>query len=103
MDANEKAQRLMLVTDIKFRLDNKTGELIESEHLIPQEKMDEAMAMTDEEFKQRIKDQQKRIHALGYNKDFYMRAAYYAYVVNALNPLSFDAFVENVMDHIESL
>lgn len=97
MDANEKAQRLMLVTDIKFRLDNKTGELIESEQPIPQEKMDEAMAMSKEEFESR--NELKRFSAMAseMSKNFAVQCAYHAYALGEMNPISIEDFVFDVL------
>lgn len=94
MNVDEKAQRLMLVTDIKFRLDNKTGEIVESEQPIDQAVIDEAMSMPQEEFESRNKRRQIQEEVKLLSKTKEMRLAYFAYRLDKDAPKTFQQFVQ---------
>lgn len=100
MDANEKAQRLALLTNIKFRLDNITGDIIESDEPIPQSVIDEAMAMSDAEFKLRSNREKRKIFVSELRLNYSVRAAYKAFRVS--NPeVSLNDFIKQVVDEVE--
>lgn len=101
MDPNEIAQRLALVTDIKFRVDNVTGDLIESEAPIDAEIMKQALEMPVEEFKQRSEDLRRANVVPEYIHNVPMRAAYMAYALQ--NPdVTFEQFVRQAIDAVEN-
>jgi len=101
MDANEKAQRLALITNVKFRLDNKTGEVAESDSTISDAVMREAMDMPDKEFKQRIKAQRKKATVSQYANDLSIRCAFKAYLESKPDAV-FEDFVGSVIDQLEA-
>lgn len=102
MNANEKAQRLALVTNVKFRLDNKTGDIVESELPVLDEVVKEAMEMPDEVFKARVSEQKKQGEINRLLNDVGVRCAYKAYYEANPTGMSFDVFVSGVLDDIES-
>lgn len=102
MNAREKAQRLMLVTDIKFRLDNVTGNIVESEQPIDQAVIDEAMNMPKEEYESLLESQRRDNIVEQLRQDYGMQASYEAYVLAGGVGL-FDNFARLVVDRVENL
>lgn len=103
MTPNEKAQRLALLTDIKFQIHNVTGELLSSESPIDQAIIDQAMNMTDDEFKKRIYAQRKQVLVREYRNNLPIRCAYKSYIISNPLGMSFDDFVGSVLDDLEQI
>ena len=99
MDANEKSKRLMLVTDIKFRLD-KDGNIVESDRQIAQAVIDQAMNMPKAEYEQRIESQRRDGIVAQLRNDYGMQAAYIAYQ-SASGSGTFDEFARIAVDAVE--
>lgn len=100
MNPNQKAQRLMLLTDIKFQLDNKSGELVWSETPIADELIKQAMSMPDDEFEKRLELQRRNNIVKQLNNDYAMKASYSAYS-KANGDLNLDQFIRLQVDLVE--
>lgn len=99
MDANEIAQRLMLVTNIRFKVD-KDGNMIESDEPISDEIVKEALNMSDEVFKSRLENQRRNNILEIMRYDIGLRAAYKVYKIS--NPdIEFNVFARLVINEIE--
>lgn len=100
MDNNEKAQRLMLVTNVKFSLDNKTGEIVESDEPIDQAVIDEAMNMPKAEYESRLENQRRDNIVAQLISEYSMQAAFLAYQ-QAGGLLDFNAFARSAVDVVK--
>ena len=100
MNANEKAQRLALVTNKKFKL-NERGDITESDLEITKAELDEAMDMPESEYNERIESQRRDNIVAQLRLDYVMQAAYAAYQ-SANGSGTFDGFARLAVDAVEN-
>lgn len=99
MDAREKAQRLALVTNIKFKLDS-DGNMVESDAPIDQSLIDQAMNMSKVDYESGIESQRRDNIVAQLRTDYGIQASFLAYA-QAGGELNSDDFIRLNVDIVE--